>query len=54
MAELVARLLPVPRVRPSNLNVVAKFEAPLVKWFGSAVVASLSEYRIVVFTHGNK
>ena len=43
MAELVARLLPVPRVHGSNLGIAEKFEAGLVKWFGSAVVASLSE-----------
>jgi hypothetical protein len=30
-----------------------KFEERLVKWFGSAVVASLSEYHIAVFTRGN-
>ncbi len=54
MAELVACLLVVPRVYVSNLGLAKKFEEQLVKWLGSAVVAFLSKYHVLVVTHGNK
>ncbi len=45
---MILPLLPVLRVGGLNLSVDEKFKVRLAKWFGSAVVALLSE-----FTHGN-
>jgi hypothetical protein len=48
-----AQLLPVLRVCGSNLSFAEKKEFQLMKWFASALVASLSGYYLAVFIHGN-